>query len=72
VVSELCTHDDPYLHEDAVFGVKSSLVVRYSQVNEPGALRRLGADRPFWELEHDIILVPGRRTSVSFTTSSEK
>jgi hydroxyquinol 1,2-dioxygenase len=59
VISELYTDDDPYLDEDAVFGVKPSLVVGYSWISEPTALAGLGREDPFWLLERDIVLVAG-------------
>jgi hydroxyquinol 1,2-dioxygenase len=71
VVTELYTDDDPYLHTDAVFGVKPSLVVHYDRVDDPARLRAAGRDEPFWELCHDIVLTPGQRTTVDFTTDRQ-
>jgi catechol 1,2-dioxygenase len=69
VVSELYTHDDPYLREDAVFGVKPSLVVRYRQVSAPDAVAAAGRTTPFWELERNIVLMPGEGDAVTFTAA---
>lgn len=71
VVSELYTDDDPWLGDDAVFGVKPSLVVHYERVEDPAALAARGREAPFWELERDLVLVPGDRTSVGFSTARE-
>lgn len=38
LVTELFPEDDPYLDEDAVFGVRESLVLRYEQMNDVSAL----------------------------------
>jgi hydroxyquinol 1,2-dioxygenase len=69
VVSELYTDDDPFLGDDAVFGVKPSLVVHYSRVDDPEAMAQHGRHEAFWDLGYDIVLVPGDRVSVSFTAS---
>jgi catechol 1,2-dioxygenase len=51
VVTQLFTEGDPYLDSDAVFGVKSSLVVRYQEDGgEPDGT-------PRFRLEHDFVLV---------------
>ena len=71
VVSELYTDDDPWLNDDAVFGVKPSLVVHYDRVDDPAALATRGRSTPFWELERDLVLVPGERTGVGFGTARE-
>jgi catechol 1,2-dioxygenase len=68
VVSELYTDDDPYLHQDAVFGVKPSLVVGYRRVGDPRAVAAAARTAPFWELERDIVLVPGEHEAVTFTS----
>jgi catechol 1,2-dioxygenase len=55
VVTQLFTEGDPYLDSDAVFGVKSSLVVRYQEDGrEPDGT-------PRYRLEHDFVLEPVRR-----------
>lgn len=71
VVSELYTDGDPWLGDDAVFGVKPSLVVHYDRVEDPDVLAARGRDTPFWELERDLVLVPGDRTGVGFSTARE-
>jgi catechol 1,2-dioxygenase len=54
VVTQLFTDGDPHLDSDAVFGVKSSLVVK---LEEDGADER-GAAR--YRVERDFVLVPER------------
>ena len=52
----LTTHtfdpDDPYIHSDAVFGVKESLIAQY--VDKTPA----GSDQIQWEVEFDFVLAP--------------
>jgi catechol 1,2-dioxygenase len=52
VVTQLFTEGDPYLDSDAVFGVKSSLVVKYEEDGVDGE----GA--PQYRVDRDFVLVP--------------
>src|SRR5580704_16444348 len=72
IVTELFTNDDPYLHSDAVFGVKPSLVVHYDRIETPAALKAAGRTEPYWDLEYDFILTPGQATSVGFSTGRQQ
>lgn len=53
----LTTHtfdpDDPYIHSDAVFGVKESLIARYMDTTPEGS------DQKQWEVEFDFVLAKG-------------
>ncbi|WP_326568901.1 dioxygenase [Amycolatopsis rhabdoformis] len=71
IVTELYSDDDEYLWSDAVFGVKSSLVVHYERIEDPRRLAEVGSAEPYWELRHDFVLTPGERAGVSFTTGRE-
>jgi hydroxyquinol 1,2-dioxygenase len=55
----LTTHifdpDDPYIHSDAVFGVKQSLMAKFVPIIENGQRR--------YEVAHDFILAPAKTTS---------
>ncbi len=59
---QLTTHifdpDDPYIQSDAVFGVKQSLLAEFKRVDQPERARELGFDRPYYDVEHDFVLVP--------------
>lgn len=50
----LTTHtfdpDDPYIHSDAVFGVKESLIAQYTDKTP------IGSDQKQWEVEFDFVL----------------
>ncbi|MEM6677387.1 MAG: intradiol ring-cleavage dioxygenase [Pseudomonadota bacterium] len=56
----LTTHifdpDDPYIHSDAVFGVKESLMARFERIKDPGAIAEAGFETPFYLVEHDFVL----------------
>lgn len=56
----LTTHifdpDDPYIHSDAVFGVKQSLLARFERVNDPTRSAAVGFAGPFWQVVHDFVL----------------
>ncbi|MCJ9692828.1 intradiol ring-cleavage dioxygenase [Rhizobium sp. PRIMUS64] len=56
----LTTHifdpDDPYIHSDAVFGVKESLLAKFQQVEDPVRANELGFLAKFWQVEHDFVL----------------
>ncbi|MGO7453452.1 intradiol ring-cleavage dioxygenase [Rhizobium ruizarguesonis] len=56
----LTTHifdpDDPYIHSDAVFGVKESLLAKFQPVEDPVRASDLGFADKFWQVEHDFVL----------------
>ncbi|MGI9476707.1 MAG: intradiol ring-cleavage dioxygenase [Hyphomicrobiaceae bacterium] len=57
---KLTTHifdpDDPYIHSDAVFGVKESLLAEFKRVDDGQRVAELGFDGPFYDVEHDFVL----------------
>jgi len=58
----LTTHlfdpDDPYLHSDAVFGVKESLIADFQKIDDPEQAKALGFDGAYWEVEFNFVLAP--------------
>ncbi len=56
VVTHIFTPDCPYLAEDAVFGVKPSLVADFARVDDPARAADLGLASPFWAVEWDFVL----------------
>lgn len=58
----LTTHifdpDDPYIHSDAVFGVKQSLMAKFELVTDPARQAASGYSKPYYEVAHDFILAP--------------
>ncbi|GGL57959.1 intradiol ring-cleavage dioxygenase [Wenxinia marina] len=56
LVTHIFDPDDPYIHSDAVFGVKESLMATFAPVDDPARMQEAGFDRPFFEVEHDFVL----------------
>ncbi len=53
VVTHIFTPDCPYLVEDAVFGVKRSLIANFQRIVETGDAEPPG---PFWSVDQDFVL----------------
>jgi catechol 1,2-dioxygenase len=68
VVSQIFSSDDVYLSDDAVFGVKDSLVADFELTDEPAVAAKYGKENPFYRMHYDFALVEGTRAKVSFTT----
>ncbi len=66
-IETLTTHifdpDDPYIHSDAVFGVKQSLLAEFVKVDDPARAKALEFAGPFWEVAYDFVLAPAKRTA---------
>lgn len=62
----LTTHlfdpDDPYIHSDAVFGVKESLMAKFELIEDEAAQKEAGFEGPFYLVEHDFVLAPEKNT----------
>jgi catechol 1,2-dioxygenase len=58
VVTHIFTPDCPYLKEDAVFGVKRSLVADFRRVEDQERAAQLRLNTPFWEVEWNFVLTP--------------
>jgi hydroxyquinol 1,2-dioxygenase len=58
VVTHIFTPDCPYLDEDAVFGVKESLIADFRHVDDPARAKELGVANPFWSVNWDFVLAP--------------
>jgi protocatechuate 3,4-dioxygenase beta subunit len=56
VVTHIFPPDCPYLHSDAVFGVKESLIGDFKQVDDEARAVGLGLANPFWQLATDFVL----------------
>ncbi len=66
LVTELFPEDDPYLDEDAVFGVRKSLILHYQKLDDPTTLpiEFAAADKlrsSFSAVHFDFTLVPDTR-----------
>jgi hydroxyquinol 1,2-dioxygenase len=58
LVTHIFDPDDPYIHSDAVFGVKESLLVNFERIDDPARVSEAGFDGPFVEVIHDFVLAP--------------
>ncbi|MGB3247044.1 MAG: intradiol ring-cleavage dioxygenase [Sulfitobacter sp.] len=58
LVTHIFDPDDDYIHSDAVFGVKESLMAKFQWVEDPQKIDGEGADGPFFEVIHDFVLAP--------------
>ena len=57
---KLTTHifdpDDKYIHSDAVFGVKSSLMAEFKPINDMNKAKEHGFSTPYYDVEYDFVL----------------
>jgi hydroxyquinol 1,2-dioxygenase len=61
VTTHLFDSIDPYLNEDAVFGVKDSLIVNFEEhKTRDEAAKKYGLEPPFCTTEYDFVLAPAR------------
>lgn len=58
LTTEIFNEGDEYLDDDAVFGVKNSLVVDWKVNDSREDAERVGLDAPFHEIGYDIALEP--------------
>jgi len=61
LITHIFDPDDPYIHSDAVFGVKESLLAQFDLVSDPDRIEQAGFDRPFYDVVHDFVLAPSRK-----------
>jgi hydroxyquinol 1,2-dioxygenase len=60
VVTHIFTPDCPYLHEDAVFGVKQSLIADFRRVDDLAQAERLSFSNPSWAVDWEFVLAPAK------------
>lgn len=58
LVTHIFDPDDKYIHSDAVFGVKESLLAKFDLIEDQGRIKVEEADGPFYEVIHDFVLAP--------------
>ena len=56
LVTHIFDPDDPYIHSDAVFGVKHSLLAKFDLITDPARIAAEGMDGNFHLVEHDFVL----------------
>ncbi|MBO9134680.1 intradiol ring-cleavage dioxygenase [Rhizobium sp. B230/85] len=57
ITTHIFTPDCPYLHSDAVFGVKEDLIADFGKLDDPKRAAELGFDNPFEAVTCDFVLV---------------
>ena len=57
LVTHIFVPDCPFLPEDAVFGVKSSLIADFAKVDDAVQAAAIGLPSPFWKVNWDFVLV---------------
>ncbi len=60
LVTHIFDPDDPYIHSDAVFGVKESLLAEFKLAADLARASELGFEGKFWQVEHDFVLAPAK------------
>ncbi|WP_227287685.1 iron-containing alcohol dehydrogenase [Boseongicola sp. H5] len=60
LITHIFDPDDPYIHSDAVFGVKESLLASFRLIEDADAVEQSGLSGPFYLVEHDFVLAPTR------------
>lgn len=60
LVTHIFTPDCIYLTEDAVFGVKQSLVADFREIYNDEEAKHLDFTNPFWAVDWDFVLAPAR------------
>lgn len=58
LVTHIFDPDDKYIHSDAVFGVKESLLAKFDLIEDQDRIKVEEADGPFYEVIHDFVLAP--------------
>lgn len=58
LITHIFDPDDPYIHSDAVFGVKESLLATFEKVEDAARIKAAGFDSPYFEVVHDFVLAP--------------
>lgn len=56
IITHIFPDDCPYLGEDAVFGVKNSLIADFKLVDDPEEIQHAALDCPYWSVNWDFVL----------------
>ncbi|MEE8396414.1 MAG: 6-chlorohydroxyquinol-1,2-dioxygenase, partial [bacterium] len=60
LTTSLYVQEDPYIDQDAVFGVRDSLVVSFKPNDSAEEAARFNLKPPFWKVEYDFGLSLGQ------------
>ena len=61
MITHIFVPDCTYLAEDAVFGVKQSLIADFRLVDNQARVAELGFQSPFWSAEWPMVMAPTHR-----------
>jgi protocatechuate 3,4-dioxygenase beta subunit len=56
LITHIFTPDCPWLKDDAVFGVKESLIADFKRVDDPARAAKLGLPNPFRQVEWNVVM----------------
>ncbi|MFO1033283.1 MAG: intradiol ring-cleavage dioxygenase [Hyphomicrobiales bacterium] len=56
LITHIFTPDCPWLTDDAVFGVKESLIADFKMVDDPALAAKLGLPNPFKQVEWNVVM----------------
>jgi protocatechuate 3,4-dioxygenase beta subunit len=59
VTTHIFTPDCPWLKDDAVFGVKQSLIADFKKKDDAAQAAKIGLANPYWDVEWDFVLSKG-------------
>lgn len=62
VITHIFSPDCEYLDQDAVFGVKDSLIADFDRVTDLEQAHALGFDQPYWSVKWDFVLANKKDT----------
>ena len=60
LITHIFTPDCPWLKDDAVFGVKESLIADFKLVDDPAGAAKLGLPNPFRQTEWNVVLAKAK------------
>ncbi|CVI64056.1 intradiol ring-cleavage dioxygenase (plasmid) [Agrobacterium leguminum] len=63
VITHIFTPDCEYLDQDAVFGVKDSLIAAFDKRTDQAEAGRLGFQAPYWSVDWDFVLANKKQVS---------
>ncbi|MBO6885435.1 MAG: intradiol ring-cleavage dioxygenase [Marivita sp.] len=63
VTTHIFDPDDPYIDNDAVFGVKESLIAAFDKIEDPAKIAKMGfGGTYYWNVDFDFVLAPKAAT----------
>ena len=60
LTTHLFDQDDAYIHSDAVFGVKESLMAEFKRIDNAQKITEHGFNQPYYEVVYDFVLARSR------------